>query len=188
MYKCVLTNLGKPVNQVLLAAVVSVSVVNFASAADQEGFYIGVAGRYIDSGVQSDSGGTVGFSAAELSAGYKHSAWIGGEVRLGSSVNEATSFDTEFSVPLYYSVYYRAEAANDVAKAYALLGFTDLEVEATNSETGITNTASDSGLSWGVGIGFVVNERVNLNFEYLKLLSNDDNEFDMGGVSLDFRF
>ncbi len=162
------------------------SIVSVAD--DQEGFYLGLGGRYIDTGVLSDTGGGIGFSAAEMFTGYKKSKLIGGELRAGVGLNESISFNTEFSVSKFYSLYYRVELANDVAKSFLLLGYTDIEVEATDLETDLTQTAEDSGLSYGAGIGFVVNERVNLNFEYVKLISNDENEFDSAGVNLDFRF
>jgi len=154
----------------------------------QEGFYLGLAGRYIDSGVLSDKGGTVGFSGAEVSFGYKDSDWLGLEVRAGKSTRDEVSFESDFRIPFYYSAYYRAELASKVAKAFVLVGYTDLEVEAQSLLTGITSTSADSGFSWGAGLGFAIKPNVNMNFEYLKLLTNDDNDFDIGGMSLDFRF
>ena len=159
-----------------------------ALADRDQGWYLGLGGKYIDSGVLSDSGSSIGFSSVDIYTGYKHSRILGAELRGGASVNDAESFGTEFSIPMFYSLYYRAEISNDVAKSFVLLGYTDIEVEAALSGSAETVTANDSGLSWGAGIGFVVNERVNLNFEYINLISNDDNEFESVGVSLDFRF
>lgn len=159
-----------------------------AVADNDQGYYLGLGAHYIDSGVISDTADSIGFSAVELMGGYKHSSLIGGELRLGTSVSEAETLGTEFTIPQFVSLYYRAELANDVAKSFLLLGFTDLEVERTDIETGFTDKASDSGLSYGAGIGFVVNSKVNLNFEYIRLISNDDNEFDSLGITLDYRF
>ena len=152
------------------------------------GFYLGLGGRYIDSGVLSETGDSISFSGAEIYAGYKRNWLLGLEVRGGLGLKDTESFGTEFSIPQFYSIYYRAELSNDVAKLFVLGGYTDIEVEANILETNQVITGKDSGASFGAGIGFVIGESANLNFELIRLLSNDSNEFDSAGVTLDFRF
>lgn len=181
-------------NKTLISIAVLMALTTAAQADNRYGFYAGIGANRIETDIRSTTGGSAALNAVELFGGYKHSSYIGGELRLGAGVSD-TSFSgvvngstaaIDLSVPLYQSLYYRVESANQVAKSYLLLGYSSVELE---SELGSQSSSdTEGGLSYGGGISFVINERGNLNFEYRVLVDNSDRELTTMGVSYDFRF
>ncbi len=162
----------------------------FAQADNRQGWYAGAGGTFINSGVSSGDGGSISFTAAEILGGYKYNPYVGGELRIGlgfSGDDRSIDGETyEFGINHYESLYYRIETANQTAKLYGLLGFSNISIEADDGMN--SSSASDSGLSWGAGVGFALDPRSNLNFEYRNIISNDDNDFYAFGINYDFRF
>ena len=169
----------------------SLLVVAVSSQADnRRGFYAGAGVSYIDSGLNATDGGSVGFTTIELLGGYKLNPYVGAELRVGTGINgdENTIDETviEYDVAHYESLYYRVESANQIAKFYGLLGYSNMEVDASTDTA--SENSSDSGFSWGAGIGFVTSPRGNLNFEYREILNSGDNQFYGWTMNYDFRF
>ena len=175
------------------AAVVAASV--GAVADNQHGFYAGAGFSYLDSGVASGDGGSVGFTTVDFIGGYKHSDLIGAEIRVGTGASgdnttpdpdDVSATTVDISVGHYESLYYRIESINQVAKLYALLGYTNIEIEGDDGTT--TESNSDSGMSWGAGIAFILNPKSSMNFEYKTLIDTDDSEFTSFSMNFDYRF
>lgn len=178
---------------ILAIAVFSVTAATQAAESEQ-GWYVGGGPSYIDTGVQSGDGGSVGFSAIELYSGYQYSALVGGEVRLGTGLsrdNAAATINGErinvdYEIAYTASAYYRVQAQNEVAKIYGLFGLSSVGLDAFTETGDVSDTPTS--YSYGVGIGFVLGERGSWNIEYRALLHNNDYEFDITALSYSYRF
>lgn len=172
-----------------------------AQADNRRGFYTGASVSRVDTNISSTGGGWVGVNAIELVGGYKYNWYLGGEMRLGTGLssddgNGITSVEVEHSVTHMASLYYRVESSNQTAKLYGLFGFSSvgMDFEALEADDGLgisvgdTDSKTYSGLSYGAGIGFVINRRTNLNFELRQLLDSDDVSFEAATIGFDFRF
>jgi|GEM_PF-351710 len=105
----------------------------------------------------------------------------------------------------YRSIYYKPELVNDEAKLYALLGYSQVDTSSVitdaayqlNTSTGnydskattVTKSKySVSGYSYGIGIGFVLNEHFNINIEYRNICEDISNKPNLAAVNVDYRF
>jgi len=140
--------------KVLVALFTLLAIPAYADTQSSQGFYVGGG----ISNVRNDWDDNK-WEPLEIFGGYKLNPYVGGEVRVGASSGG------DSKITNYESIYYRTESANSVGKTYLLLGYTHAEVEA---ETGNFNF---NGFSYGAGVGFVINDKFNLNLEY-KVLSN----------------
>ena len=173
-----------------------------ALADNNQGFYAGAGFASIkdyQDGVEDLSR----IKAGELFGGYKYNAALGVELRVGSGFSTGTSnfyfsdgqLQTggilERDIDSYQSIYYKPELVNDEAKLYALLGYTHLSSSAkTTSSTGLVTSldTSASGFSYGLGIGFVVDEHFNVNFEYRNICEDVSGKPNLASVNIDYRF
>ena len=67
----------------------------------------------------------------------------------------------------------------DAASIYGLFGFTD--AKATASANGLSESDTDSGLSYGFGAEFNTSEQIGLNIEYTQYL--DESGYDLSAIS-----
>lgn len=172
----------------LLASAVSAASASYAYAdtSTYDGFYVG-GGIY---SVRQDWDDT-NWHPIEILGGYKHSPFVGAEIRVGGFTG---SSDPKLNN--YESIYYRTESANSVGKTYLLLGYSRAEMGAYGDKYAF------DGFSYGVGVGFVIGDKFNLNLEYKVLADGEGsvkqsdgskiNGLDMRissiGATLDYRF
>lgn len=182
----------------LLALPLVVMLMPSAQASKDRGVFIGAGFNLISVGVVDPFNNTVNFISGDVALGYKYNSYLGAEVRYGKSLQDEVLAEIDLDTGLrdtvnakisqYYSFYYRAELANEIAKIYLLLGqstvTTALEFESDSSYMEI----SDSGLSYGLGFGLWLDERMNLNFEFKTLVETDTDAFTSGSISADYRF
>jgi hypothetical protein len=151
--------------KLLVAALLLSAASAYADTQSNNGFYVG-------GGVSNTSNdrNSVNFTPIELFGGYKLSPFVGGEIRVGSSsgTDKITNFE---------SVYYRTESANSVGKTYLLLGFTHLDLETTGGNFNF------NGLSYGAGVGFIINDQFNLNLEYKVLVDGKGTHYESKFIS-----
>ena len=185
----------------MLRVILTTACLCFAQStlAEQEGLYYGAGIGLIDTNLDTNFTNSnapedeVSFTNLELSVGYKLRSYIGGEFRVGHGVsNGEYAFSetqrAETTIDHYESLYYRLEAANYVAKSYILIGISNLATTTDITGQG-SSSDSDTGLSYGAGIGFSSSEgRWNLNFEWRKILDTDDFDFSVLGMTIDRRF
>jgi len=184
--------------------ILALSLLAFPALADNNrGFYVGLGG----SSIKDEQDGVDNVSrlrAVELFGGYKYNAALGAELRIGSGQKEGISTSYEAAdgtiasgnlvrdIDSYQSIYYKPELVNDEAKLYALIGYTHLST--SGKVTGPDGTVvydrddSESGLSYGVGVGFVINEHFNVNFEYRNICDEISNKPNLAAINLDYRF
>lgn len=191
------------------------SLASVATMADNtRGFYTGVgynvAAIKDNSLFDKDVSGYDGnFGGVELFGGYKYNSALGVEIRVGMGVSDkgisseaiedgtdpvTHTLDTELAIDRYEALYYRPELANEEAKLYALLGYTRMKRSETITNTGdstfgeVEIGTTESGFSYGVGVGFVVNKHLNLNFEYRRMNEGKAGDTEIAGVNLDYRY
>ncbi len=141
-------------------------------------FYFGGGIASIDAGADGVNL-DLGYDSLEIIGGYKHSGFLSGEVRL--TYGNDSGDDSADTSLLTGSIYWRPETANAVAKTYGLLGFS------TASISGFDDP-SESGISYGAGIGFTITEYWNINFEMRKILNNSALDLDTMSAHIDYRF
>lgn len=156
----------------MLALLPLMAASTYADTQSNSGFYVGGGA----SSVKNDWDDTK-WSPVEIFGGYKLNPFVGGEVRIGKSVGGS------IKIKDYEALYYRVESANSVGKTYLLAGYSRAKIEKMTFD----------GISYGAGVGFVINDRFNLNLEYRMLLNGsdkykDDIELSSLGITLDYRF
>lgn len=161
-----------------------------ALADNNKGFYLGIGGSSVNDERDAPID-TTSIRTVELFGGYKYNDALGIELRLGSGAKEGDSKDRTLGREIgnYQSIYYKPELVNDDAKLYALLGYTKIS---STMNLYIANPASFessySGFSYGVGIGFVINEHFNINFEYKNICEDLYDKPNTASVNFDYRF
>jgi hypothetical protein len=170
------------------AAVLALAIAGIsggASADNLRGWYAGGGVSQFDAGATA-GGNTILFNTLEGFGGYKYNWYLGGEVRVGTGLTTYETTATEFSVTHFESAYYRMESSNQVAKLYGLLGFSNVAISADPEIAG--RSSNESGISYGIGVGFVTGTKTNLNFEYKVLLDTDETNIETLTMNLDYRF
>lgn len=191
---------------VLLLSLISA----YAAADNTRGFYLGAGlgfTRFQDTSEFDYGTNDLRFRTIELFGGYKYSSPLGLELRVAGnypkldrteSVDGPTGDETlehEYTIDQYESLYYRPELANEEAKLYGLLGYSRLK--RTQTTTNLTDgstfgeaetSETESGLSYGVGVGFVVNVDYNINFEYRRIIDKSDYKANVAAINFDYRF
>jgi opacity protein-like surface antigen len=172
-------------------------------ADNNQGFYLG-GGAVLIKDSQDGINNLSEIRAAELFGGYKYNSALGIELRLGHGQTTGTSnlyFDSkgalqngsvERDIGTYESFYYRPELINDEAKFYALLGYTHVESTGRiNNQSGKLVRASNesaSGYSYGLGVGFIINEHFNINLEYRNICDEISGKPNLTSLNMDYRF
>ncbi|PCK10076.1 MAG: hypothetical protein COA42_00320 [Alteromonadaceae bacterium] len=182
-----------------ISTLVALSFLTFSAlATEDKGFYFGAGLEIVNVGAEDFFSNDVNFPVGQISVGYKHHSFLGLELRAGGGLSEeVVAFDqntdsgrpvsADASITSFYSIYYRAELANEIAKLYLLVGQTSVETE-TNFDGDLIFSRSESGLSYGLGFGLWINEDVNLNFEYKVFVDYGDGVFNSVGLNADYRF
>jgi len=178
-------------------AIVLASVLLANSAMSQESifdrldkFYLGAGVNFLElTGSENASGSDANFATIEILGGYKYNGFISGEARIGVGTSgetltaelggDAGQVQAEVDIEYTGSLYWRPETANEIAKIYGLLGFSTVSIKDGDSE---------SGISYGGGVGFTFQEDWNLNFEYRSIIDKDAFEFTALSANVDYRF
>ncbi|MFT5085644.1 MAG: opacity protein-like surface antigen [Lentisphaeria bacterium] len=179
----------------LLLTIVLISISGAASADHARGFYLGVNGTQIENKSLDEASAPrskITFDAVELVGGYRYSSWLGLDVRYGNGISDeelvldSDTSATSFSLDSYTSVYYRPAIINNEAKLYALIGYSQVDVSTTLDA--VSTSFSNSGMSWGIGVGWFTDDHTTFNIEYRELLNQDGSEFTMATIGIDYRF
>jgi len=142
------------------ALALSAASLAYADTSSLSGFYLGGG----VSNTKNDNNSTT-LNPIELFGGYKLNAYVGGEIRAGSSSGSVAEINN------FESIYYRTESANSVGKTYLLLGYTHADLEAQSGNYNL------NGLSYGAGVGFIINDYFNLNLEYKILVDGNGTHY-----------
>jgi opacity protein-like surface antigen len=184
--------------------IIALSLLTLPALADNNrGFYVGLGGSVIED-YQDGVDDLSNIKAAEILGGYKYNSALGVEIRFGKGKTTGTSrfyFDdaralqngsVKREIGSYSSLYYKPELVNDEAKLYALIGYTHVNSSGTVKDAaGKVVRSSDgsvSGFSYGIGVGFVINEHFNVNIEYKNLSDEISGKPNLASLNFDYRF
>lgn len=208
----------KPLSLLLLVLSAMLTACN-AFADNRRGFYLGGGLSKVDAFKFPQDENALEVKASEIFLGYKYNPFVGFEARAGFGEGservrrifppDRDTVNINYQIDHYYSLYYKPEAINDVAKLYGLFGFTSIQrsagfrdeqgdaIPAFGGEAVAFGEAevngsrledSASGFSYGIGVGFVAERKININFEYRYILRNSDERISTTGVYFDYRF
>ncbi|MFL0810225.1 MAG: porin family protein [Agarilytica sp.] len=150
-------------------------------------FYVGGVVDSIDAGQTAANGKAGGFTALELIGGYKYNGYLSGELRLGTGMKgESFAGGTQSDITSIVAAYWRPETANETAKIYGLVGVASVSVDVEAADASDTN--SETGLSYGFGVGFRYLNNWNINIEYKSLIDASDTDFEAVSAGIDYRF
>lgn len=199
-----------------LALFVLLLSAHFSHADHKRGLFVGGAGSYVTNKTLTDDNvyrNDVDIPTFEFNFGYKFNSLLSIDLRSGRGINtrrlstvldpEPTTGFNEYNIDGYTSYYWRPELINREAKIYALLGYTNLDFiidkfqntagEPTRLEP--RDKLSVKGKSYGLGVGWFVNEKLTFNIEYRILIEKDDAvgdgqnfEFTSFTAGFDYRF
>lgn len=173
-------------------------------ADNQRGFYVG-AGMTLIKDKEGSATKTDEARSGEIFAGYKYNGLLAAELRVGSGASTGdyksyedgmvTGTKIERDVGDYVSIYYRPEVVNKEARLYGLLGYTAMDItfdEFLIDGNGTTLVGSReveaSGLSYGVGIGYMMGANITANLEWKNISDEIDSSINATSITLDYRF
>ncbi|VUD56670.1 hypothetical protein TDB9533_02326 [Thalassocella blandensis] len=182
----------------LLCSLFLITASSACFADKDKGVYAGAGIDLVNVGAKDFYGNGVTFKTIHVNLGYKYHPFLGIEVRGGASIGDETiayedletpsdSDVAEAGIDMFYSVYYRAEWANEIAKLYLLLGQSALETT-YKLEDNNNIESSESGFSYGLGFGLWLDEKMNLNIEYKVLADLEVDTFKAFTIAADYRF
>lgn len=184
--------------------VIALSLFTLPALADNDrGFYVGAGAASIDD-LQDGIENVSQIRAVEVFGGYKYNAALGIELRLGKgqttgtankyldSTGSVQNGSLEREIGNYSSIYYKPELVNSEAKLYALIGYTHVSssgqvFDSAGKQLSSSDTSA-SGVSYGLGVGFVMNDHFNINFEYKNICEEISNKPNLASVNIDYRF
>jgi len=133
-----------------------------------------------------------GFEDASLSvlSGRLGTSWndnFSGELRLGFGVGDDTirayGMDVDLAIKNFYGAYIKSGVQmTDTIYPYAILGYTRGEAEVSIGS--LSESTSETDVSFGIGTDFNISESLNVNLEYMNYLDKDG--ADISGFSLGF--
>lgn len=172
---------------VLLLSVVSVAQANPLGRA----FF---GGGYSYATVDTEAYGEFNLGSLDIAGGMMFNDYLGFDARLGFGVK-----NDEKTVPIsvlnakvktrisnYYGIYLRPQYQMGAFQAYGLFGYAGADVELEVEDTDLNDFGSDSGTSYGVGVGLSPDGSLFINLEYLNMISGKD--YDFSGINLRAEF
>lgn len=177
------------------------SLSGFVAADNNRGLFAGVstgavfANDLVVEGFGSEKDLLLG--ALEVMGGYKYNSFLGVDVRLGTGLLDRTlrtsdTVEAKYQVDNYYSIYYRPEMINAFGSWYGLIGYTDMSTSIENvnnaGDTLSAEDSSESGLSYGFGIGWFYDNNFNFHAEIRNLIDKDDVSLTIFNMGFDYRF
>lgn len=191
--------------------VIALAVMASPALADNErGFYAG-AGFAMLSGNSYTPYESADMPVAELSAGYKYNAFLGLEARFGLGLDDDRDNDSAYfealagdmsdltqierEIDQFSAIYYRPELTNNKARLYGLIGYAEVDLQASFEEVDAEGAASYleattnlKGPSYGFGVGWFIDDHWNFNLEYRQLVRTDDFRVEAFSMQFDYRF
>ena len=134
------------------------------------GGYVG--GNYSTLDYSEDGlGKDLSIGAVSAVGGYQLNDYVAVEARVGVGVSDDSYLGATLELDNYYGAYLKFGAPIGNFYPYAMVGMTEGEV--TASVTGFSLSQSESDVSYAAGIGYYINENINLHLEYARFLDKD---------------
>jgi outer membrane autotransporter protein len=196
---------------VALTMIGTLGVAHAASVSD--GYYVGVglsqATANFDLGLQEygvNDNKTYTVQRIDLQFGKSFNDFFALEARLGSAISsDNNDFNTNYQgnniavqskgkLNESYGVYAIGKFPVGNITPYAMFGFTNINytVDYSASANGMTNSQSDasskSGISYGVGADYALNNAISIGAEFARLLDKSASKVDAFSLSLKYGF
>ncbi len=145
-----------------------------------------------EQGVEGDVEFNLG--SLDMAAGMMLNSYLALEGRLGMGVSDdqkrveisVLEPNVRTTLTRYYGVYLRPQYTQERFQVYGLLGLCGANVEMSIDDAPNYNSGEDSGLSYGLGLGFSPEGSLFFNIEYVNMIDSDDYKFN--GVNLRVEF
>lgn len=155
----------------------------------ERGFYIGTSVVRIED--NGDEAPSIYPIAVGIKGGLQINRNIAVEARYSSGVRKddgtvsGISYDLELDY--LYGLYAKCFLPLGGVSPFLLLGYSKGQESIEVAALGLTDSASDSGFSYGIGIDVPINDSISFNAEWARLVEGTDNQgvgFVIKGVSL----
>ena len=149
------------------------------------GWYVGGSYAQLD----TDVAGVVEFDLAALvfNVGYKINDYVAVESRLGTGIADDDILGIDLELDYLWGLYTKIGIPTGTGfYPYAVLGYTKAELEL--SAFGMTESESDSDISYGIGADFGVNENLGIFVEYMNWYDDEDIEITGFNIGLNYKF
>lgn len=169
-------------NLMLTMGMSALTLSSVLAQADTPAVYLGgnlAALKYTEAGLHDDAT----FKSIFGRIGLQITANFSGELRAGMGLRDESvavlGTDVDLELDHFYGAYLRGGfQASDEVSPYVIIGYT--EGELTGSAPGANSaTVSESDMSLGFGVDFLVDNSVTVNIEYMRYL--DKEGFDVSG-------
>ncbi len=155
------------------------------AATAAEGVYVG--GLYSQLQYEEDGFEEVNPSAVGLVIGSQitRNLVVEGRLAFGSGADSTDTFagEIELDVDSMLGGYVKVLAPlNDSFALYGLAGITVVEMTATATDVGISQSENDTGMSFGIGAQVMAGDKARITVEWARLVTAD--AYDLGGMSV----
>lgn len=131
--------------------------------------------------------GKPSLASLHVAGGYQVNEFVAAEGRVGFGVGDDEHGNNELKLKNSIGGYVKVGYPIEEFYPYVIGGFTRVELEAEDS-TGIKTKESISDLSYGAGLGFLINHSAVLQAEYLRLADDDGHKLDAFTFGINFLF
>lgn len=160
--------------KILGTAVIASSLVGFYANAQTVEPYAGADVGFLDLGDAS-------VTSLHLRGGAKFAENFAVEGRVGFGVGDDSVGPADVSLKHLYGIYFKAGLpVTEQFFPYAVLGYTKAKGESEWTVAGVdlSDSGSESDLSYGAGVDFQLNEAFTINAEYMNYVDKDGVELD----------
>ncbi len=165
----------------LAAALVATPMIASAQPSD----YIGI--QYAQAEIDHDAlENDVEPGAAILRAGTQITSRLGVEGRFGKGVSDDTISGVDVEIDRLAGIYATGRVPIGPASLYGVLGGTSARIKA--SDEAVEGSASDSGVSYGVGADIQAANNLAVGAEWMSYLGDDDYEASALSVGVTYLF
>lgn len=120
-------------------------------------------------------------AGAGLTTGREHGTGLADD---GQGAEVEIDMYTQIQTDYYASAYFRPFLKNDKASLYGLIGVTTIAMD--NLYNGSSWSPTETDMSFGVGVSFVMTPSVDVTAEWKKLINSD--EFNIRGGTIGFTY
>ncbi len=178
----------------LALATVLTSVCGLAQA--ESGWYMGASSSFAD--FEEKGVADLELSTIQVQTGMRFNKHFAVEARLGTGLSDDSASQVEDGINLKIdletdyiaSAFVKGIIPAGPVELYGLLGYTHAELDAKVTAVGegisISETFSDSDISYGVGLAFQPTAASSIFVEYMNFY--DDDDIEISGYTLGFNF
>jgi len=113
-------------------------------------------------------------------------------MRLGTGLSDSErdnpNIQSTIGVNTTYGAYLKLQMSYETITPYAIVGYTESELDLESTLLNIAAEEGDSDISYGIGLEGPLSEKLSLTFEYMRYYNKDDITIDAFSVGAIARF